>query len=187
MLQRTFGQTFEDVQTLTSAGGSVTPPKLDAMGKYSFRIAIESDGAVVGVSDAVPVTAYGDVPVVPFNNGSGTVQVGNRLFSYTDQEGAAEYQQYQQNQVWNASTCRSITVQFTQDRSGQQTGSTAYLEFVQTSSDPAYASAHAGTVKSITVPLDGGPLYINTSSTNGYSIDLVATGSCYTPSGQPQT
>ncbi|TVZ04276.1 serine/threonine protein kinase [Trebonia kvetii] len=187
VLQRTFGQTFEDVQTLTGATGSVTPPKLNAMGKYSFRIAIESGGAVVGVSAAVAVTAYGDVPLVPFNNGSGTVQVGNRLFSYTDQEGTYQYPQYEQNQVWSASTCRSITVQFTQSQGGQQAGSTGYLEFVQTSSDPAYASAHAGIVKSITVPLDGGPLYINTSSTGGYQIDLVATGSCYTPSGQTQT
>jgi hypothetical protein len=187
VLQRTFGQTYEDVQTLSGTSGSVTPPKLDAMGKYSFRVAIESGGAVVGVSAAVAVTAYGNVPLVPFNNGSGTVQVGNRLFSFTDQEGTYQYPQYEQNQVWNASTCRSITVQFTQSQSGQQAGSTGYLEFVQTSSDPAYASAHAGIVKSITVPLDGGPLYINTSSTGGYVIDLVATGSCYTPSGQPQT
>jgi hypothetical protein len=185
VLQRTFGQTFEDVQALTGASGSVTPPKLDAMGKYSFRIAIESGGTVVGVSTAVAVTAYGNVPLLPFGNSNGTVQVGNRLFSFTDQEGAGDYPQYEQNQVWSASTCRSITVQFTPDQAGQQAGSTAYLEFVQTSSDPAYASAHAGTVKSITVPLDGGPLYINTSG--GYEIEMVATGSCYTPSGQPQT
>jgi hypothetical protein len=36
--------------------------------------------------------------------------------------------------------------------------------------------------------LDGGPLFINTSSDSGEgNIDFTATGSCYTPSGQPQT
>jgi hypothetical protein len=48
--------------------------------------------------------------------------------------------------------------------------------------------AAPATVKSVTVPLDGGPLFINTSSDSGEgNIDFTATGSCYTPSGQPQT
>jgi hypothetical protein len=187
VLQRTFGQTYADVTTLTGASGPVTAPKLDAMGKYSFRLAIESNGTVVAASAPVAVEAYATVQLVPFNDGSGTVQVGNRLFSYTDSRDAATYPQYEQNQAWTASTCRSITMQFTQDQSGQANGAIAYLEFVQTSSDPAYASAQAGTVKSVTVALDGGPLYINTSSTNGNTIVFTATGSCYTPSGVPQS
>jgi serine/threonine-protein kinase len=186
VLQRTAGQTYENVATLSGASGPVTPPALGAMGKYLYRVAIEHSGAVASASAPVTVEAYGIVQLVPFNNGAGTVQVGSRLFNYTDQKGAAQYPQYSQNQAWSASTCRSITLQFAQDQNGQQNRSTAYLEFVQTSTDPAYASAAAGTVQSVTVPLDGGPLYINTSSTGEYNIDFTATGSCYTPSGQPQ-
>jgi eukaryotic-like serine/threonine-protein kinase len=185
-LQRTFGQTYEDLVSLSGANGPVTAPALDAMGKYSFRVAIESDGTVVSTSAPVTVEAYGTVQLVPFNDGSGTVQVGNRLFPYTDNQGASQYPQYQQNQAWTASTCQSMTVQFTESTSGQSNNETAYLEFVQTATDPTYASAAPGTIKSVTVPLDGGPLYIDTSATDGDSIDFTATGSCYTPSGQPQ-
>lgn len=186
MLQRTFGQAYQDVATLSGANGPVTAPALSAMGKYLFRVAIESNGTPVATSAPVTVEAYGNVPLLPFNDGNGTVQVGNRLFSYTDNQSSSQYPQYQQNQAWTASTCRSITVQFAQDQGGQSNNGTAYLEFVQTSSDPANASAPAGTVKSVTVQLDGGPLYINTSSSTGNGIDFTATGSCYTPSGQPQ-
>jgi hypothetical protein len=186
VLQRTYGQTYKDVQTLTGTSGSVTAPVLDAMGQYSFRVVIESDGTEVSASDTVAVDAYGNVPLVPFNNGGGTVQVGNRLFSYTDQQGAGGYPRYEQNQAWTSSTCRSITMVFGGDTNVQQFGETVYLEFVQTSSDPVYASVPSGALKSVTVPLDGGPLYINTSSTEGNNVVFAATGSCYTPSGVPQ-
>ena len=188
VLQRTFGQTYEDVQTLTGTSGSVTTPVLDAMGRYSYRIAIESGGAAASTSAPVSVTAYGTVQLVPFNNGNGTVQVGNRLFNYTDWRGSDTYPQYNQEQAWTSSSCRSMTMQFAGNTDAQQLGKTVYVEFVQTSSDPVYASAAPATVKSVTVPLDGGPLFINTSSDSGEgNIDFTATGSCYTPSGQPQT
>jgi serine/threonine protein kinase len=187
VLQRTFGQAYADVTPLTGANGPVTAPALDTMGKYSFRVAIESNGSVLSASTPVPVEAYGSVPLVPLNEGNGTVQVGNRLFSYTDQGGVSNYPQYEQHQTWDSSTCRSITVQFAEDTAGQQNHGTAYLEFVQTSSDAVYSSAAPATVKAVTVPLDGGPLYMNMSSTVGDDIDFTATGSCYTPSGQPQT
>jgi serine/threonine-protein kinase len=186
VLQRTFGQAYEDVTPLSGANGPVTAPALDTMGKYSFRVAIESNGSVLSASTPVPVEAYGSVPLIPFNSGNGTVQVGNRVFSYADYMGSDKYPNYQQNQAWDASTCRSITMQFAGDSGFQQYGGTAYVEFVQTSSDPAYASTTPGVVKSVTVPLDGGPLYINASSTDDANVTFTATGSCYTPSGQPQ-
>ena len=115
------------------------------------------------------------------------MQVGSRVFTYTDVADGSRYPQYNQNQAWTASTCRSITVQFADGTNGQQDNATAYLEFVQQSSDPVYASAAVATVKSVTVPLDGGPLYINGSSSAGYGVVFTATGSCYTPTGQPQS
>ena len=188
VLQRTAGQTYENVATLSGASGPETAPALGAMGKYLYRVAIENkNGAVVSSSAAVTVGAYANVTLLPFNNGNGTVEVGNRLFSYADNVSTGQYPQYQQNQAWTSSTCRSITVQFTEGDGQQQDSGTVYVEFVQQSTDPAYASASEGTIKSITVPLDGGPLFINTSSTNGDAVDFTATGSCYTPSGQPQT
>ncbi len=186
VLQRTFGQAYEDVTPLSGANGPVTAPALGTMGKYSFRVAIERNSSVLSASTPVTVEAYGSVSLIPFNNGNGTVQVGNRLFSYADQLGSSKYPNYQQNQAWNASTCRSITMEFAGDSGFQQNGGTAYVEFVQTSSDPVYASTTPGVVKSVTVPLDGGPLYINASSTNDANVTFTATGSCYTPSGQPQ-
>ena len=187
VLQRTFGQTYADVTPLTGANGPVTAPALDTMGKYSFRVAIESNGSVLSASAPVVVEAYANVPLAPFNGGGGTVQVGSRVFTYTDVADGSSYPQYNQNQAWTASTCRSITVQFADGTNGQQDNATAYLEFVQQSSDPVYASAAVATVKSVTVPLDGGPLYINGSSSAGYGVVFTATGSCYTPTGQPQS
>ena len=186
-LQRTFGQAYQDVTPLSGADGPVTAPALDTMGQYSFRVAIESNGSVLSACAPVTVEAYASVPLAPFNAGSGTVQVGNRVFTYTDTADGGTYPQYDENQAWTASTCRSITVQFADGPNGQQDNATAYLEFVQQSSDPVYASAPVATVKSVTVPLDGGPLYINGSSSAGFGVVFTATGSCYTPTGQPQT
>ena len=185
VLQRTYGQAYKDLETLSGTSGSVTAPVLDTMGAYSFRVVIESDSTDVSASAPVTVYAYGNVSLVPFNNGSGTVQVGNRLFSYTDLVDAAVYPQYEQNPAWTSSTCRSLTMVFAGNVYVQQNNETVYLEFVQTKSDPVYTSDPPGAVKSITVALDGGPLYINASSTLDNAIVFTATGSCYTPSGQP--
>ena len=78
-------------------------------------------------------------------------------------------------------------MQFAGDSSAQSDGGTSYLQFTQTATDQIDASVPAGVVKTITVPLDGGALFINTSSARDDGVDFNFTGSCYTPSGQPQT
>lgn len=188
VLQRTFGHTFKNVMTLTdSTGRAVTPPVLSVMGKYIYRIALVGSGSMPDASNDVTVHAYGNIPLTLLGGNSGTEQVASRIFSYSDQAGPAQYPAYQQNKATSVSTCRTLTMQFAGDDMDQADGSTDYLEFIQSSTDPVYASAPAGTVTKVTVHLDGGPLYIN-ASVKGFSIISAvvfnATGSCYAPPPQ---
>jgi eukaryotic-like serine/threonine-protein kinase len=189
-LQRTFGTTFKDLVSLAvGSGTTITAPALPDIGKYSYRVALEQSGSVISASPSVNVEAYTSVHLVFFGGNSGAEQVGSRLFDYADAltgGGYPNYPDYQQNQVTSGTSCRSLTVQFAGDSNAQSGGETVYLQFVQSATDQIDASVQTGEVKTVTVPLDGGPLFVNTSATNGSGIAFNFTGSCYTPSGQLQ-
>jgi hypothetical protein len=191
-LQRTSGSTYKNVMQLNSgARAHLTPPALPSMGKYAYQIIILKSGNVTRTSDSVTVYAYGQVSLDLLGGNPGTLQVGARLFSYSQTTGNNSNPDYSQNQAFTTSSCRALTVLFSGGDEEQASGLTVSVEFVQTSTDPQYASAPAGVIRTVTVPLDGGPLFINTSSTASNTLDswtaFNLTGSCYTPSGQLQT
>jgi hypothetical protein len=185
-LQRTFGtaRTWKRVVGLAARrNASLTAPALGTLGAYAYRIAIVRAGKLVKSTGPLMVYVYGNVPLTPFSNGGGTEQVGSTLFSYTDSQYAYDYPSYDQNQVFTATSCRSLTVRYAGNDYAQSNGEIAYLDFVQSSSDPAYNQTAAGVIGSVTVALDGGPLYIDTATSEGDTINFNITGSCYTVSG----
>jgi hypothetical protein len=164
----------------------VTAPALATLGKYPYRIAIIQGGKVARSTSDVVVYAYATVPLTPFGNEDGTEQVGSTIFTYTDVTTSGEYPQYLQNTAFaEATSCRSLTVHYAADAFGGNDIGTAYLEFVQTSSDAVYSSVPAGQIGAATVTLDGGPLYIDVANTYSNDIMFNITGSCYTDSGTP--
>jgi hypothetical protein len=189
-LQRTFGtaKAWKEVAHLAAKRNApLTAPALGPLGKYAYRVAIVRAGKLVKSSPPVMVYAYGNVPLAPLcgSGCGGTEQVGNIVFSYTDQASADGYPDYQQNQAFTATSCRSLTVRYAGSETPQSENATSYLEFVQSSADPVYSSTPAGAIGSVTVPLDGGPLYIDTATDDYHLIYFNMTGSCYTVSGTP--
>lgn len=197
VLERQFGTagTWEPVKTLVPVANEAaeTAPALSTLGKYYYRVAIMQAGATLKSSQTVTVYAYRNVQINPdcgYTTCGGSQQVGSHLFVYNDWERASIYPQYLTVTPFaNGTSCRSITVQFAGNYYAQDGGETAYLEFIQQSSDPVYASAAAGVVKSVTVSLDGGPLNMNAALGGDYGdlyqILFNMTGSCYTVSGSP--
>ncbi len=188
-LQRQFGTagTWRKVAALGATKlAVVTAPALTTLGEYPYRIAIVQAGKVVKSTAAVTAYAYGSVALTPFGIQAGTVQVGSVLFSYTNATASDAYPAYNQNTAFaTATSCRSLTVQYAPDSFGGANIGTAYLEFVQKSSDAVYVSDPAGDIGSVTVALDGGPLYMDTANTYSNEIVSTITGSCYTVSGTP--
>jgi hypothetical protein len=189
-LQRTFGtaKAWREVAHLAAKRNApLTAPALGTLGKYAYRVAIVRAGKLVKSSPSVMVYAYGNVPLAPFCGGgcTGTEQVGNTVFSYTDETGADYYPSYSQNQAFTATSCRSLTVRYAGTSNVQADNATSYLEFVQSSVDPVYSSTPAGAIGSVTVALDSGPVYIDTATGDGAPISFNMTGSCYTVSGTP--
>jgi hypothetical protein len=135
------------------------------MGKDAFRVAIENNGTVVAISAPAPVSveAYATVQLVPFNSGNGTVQVGNRLFDYTDNQGLRHLPA-----VPAESGVDRVYLQVHHHGVHPQPGRAAGQldrrpgvrpDVERPGSDPAYASGTAGTagtagtVKAVTVAL----------------------------------
>jgi hypothetical protein len=189
-LQEAFGAggVWKKVVALPSTKlATVTAPKLGTLGQYPYRVAVVRAGKSVKSTAAVPVYAYGNVALTPFGAGSGTVQVGAKIFAYTDAADTSVYPYYNTHEAFTKTSCRSLSVRFAGDSDSQLNEATSYLEFVQQASDPVYASTTSGNVGTVAVTLDGGPLYIDMSSQSNadiiYDIVLNITGSCYTQSG----
>ncbi|HVT64494.1 MAG TPA: hypothetical protein VHD81_05030 [Mycobacteriales bacterium] len=205
LLQRQFGTAgvWKRVATTTPTSGTVTAPKLPTLGKYRYRLVAETaTGHVVATSKRNTIRVYGNV-LLPGRNSpcdfapgcDGTLQVGNTIFTYTDGIGDPEdmgdqgvYPDYAQSLYFKqpGSSCRSLTVNFANDE--QQPGTTVYLEFVQQSLDPVYASTQTGQIGEVTVALDGGPLNIDASykvanDKHYEAVVYTVHGSCFTRDG----
>lgn len=192
VLQRTSGtsQAWTNVKTVKAAGQdtALTAAALNTLGRYKYRLVVKRGTAILTATGPVTAYAYAKVALNPYGNSGGTVQVADKLFEYNDWEEGSTYPSYKQHSAFDGHklSCRSLTVQFAGSKTAQEYDRTSYLEFVQTTKDPVYASAPAGVVGSVTVKLDGGPLYINLSSSgSGASLDILqrVTGSCWTVSG----
>ena len=158
----------------STATPSVSPPK-----------------AIVSVSPQI----YTNVPLQPLcddDQCNGTQQVGNTIFTYTDEAEANDYPDYLEWQAFQQAptSCSELTVRFSGDSWAQDDGNPTvdYLKFVQQSTPTVYARAAVGQIVTVHVHLDGGPLYIDASVANDPGVHnsyilLNVTGTCTTPDG----
>lgn len=179
---------------------STPPPSHASVSASDSATAVPSSDSPASQS-ATPVTThtYSDVSVKPLcgsGDCSGTQQVGDTIFSYTDQAEACYYPQYCEYKAFQdvPTSCGTITVKFSGDDWAQHSSPNTvdYLKFVQQTMPPVYAQVSMGNIATVQVRLDGGPLYVDASVTNegGVHNDYVlmnVTGTCSTPDGvQPQ-
>lgn len=138
---------------------------------------------------------YGNVALMPLcdqGDCSGTQQVGNTIFSYTDEAEVGDLPDYYPHQAFQGArtSCKELTVRFSGDNWAQTDGhpTVDYLKFIQQSLPPVYAQVGVGQIATVQVPLDGGPLSIDASIANDPGIHnsyvlLNVTGTCSTPDG----
>ena len=190
VLQRKVGTpgAWKTVKALAGRSGTVAAPALTTLGRYPYRAVVLRGSSALAKSATVNVYAYGKVPLMPFGRKAGTVQVGDSVFTYTDQGSANQYPSYYQHATFeNGSTCRAVTLRFAGNDYQQKGGQTTYAKLVQSSRDPVYASVPAGQVGTLSSAWDGGPLYINLATTDDYfgyrTVVTNITGSCWTDDG----
>lgn len=132
-------------------------------------------------------------PLCVYSDCSGTQQVGDHLFRYTDNPTANEFPQYWPYPAFTDgnSSCTSLTIKFAGDdwaQSGNH-GTIDYVKVVQESAPTVYGKVGVGEVGTITVKRDGGPIsidvaYQNDPGIHNTSVLLDIVGSCTTPDGQ---
>jgi hypothetical protein len=190
-LQRQFGtaHVWENVEKLKAAKGTTTAPGVP-MGKYGYRIRVLHKGKAIAYSHIRYLYSYAKVQISALcadyyggSCGSQTVQIGQTIFTYVMDNCCSTYPSYQTDLQFNTTSCDALTVTFaTQDTSS---GARAYVEVIQSRSDPQYGSTPIATIGTFHAKLDGGPFYLESSETNGDDVYENGSASCYTPSGQP--
>jgi len=191
-LQRQFGtaKVWKSVRQLKGAEGTVSAPSVQ-IGEYKYRILI-----VVGRKTIMSTTktlyAYGSVAfeTVCLNpkiskNGScstGTAQEGTTILTYAGEFSSQNYPTYDQALSVRTTTCRSVTLQF-----AMQTVAigTAYVQIIQSASDPQSQSTAPATIGTLSASLDGGPWILNVASSDSQYDDVLINGTfnCYSTSG----
>jgi hypothetical protein len=123
---------------------------------------------------------------------TGDQSVGDKVLHYTDSATAGFMPDFKESPVLDGegTSCRSIEIAFSGDQRAQDNAATAYLKVVQQKSEAVQASAKSGTIMTMTVPLDGGPVLIDASVSDGNRTDdnevlMSITGSCYSSDGRP--
>lgn len=198
-LQRQVGlaHVWKDIQVLKGYSGWAKTLKVP-QGRYSYRIAAYLKTRKLKVSSVHYLYSYGPVslavlcsaPNVNINNlfyGScnpGTVQVGTNVFSYELGWSADTFPSYLTAITFPKHTCRSLTLNFGLDSNNSQPGEVAYIQILQTRTDPEIASTPVGVIGNLFAPLDGGPFYIQWSSTDGDSVYVNGSASCWSANGE---
>jgi hypothetical protein len=125
---------------------------------------------------------------------TGSQTVGASVFSYTDSVETDDYPNFDKLPAWYdmpGTSCKGLTVQLAGDEWMNDTphvGAMDYVRFIQ-SSGTTYGSVAYGKVASMSVALDGGPVYVAGSTSNvggvhNNSILLKIAGTnCSTPDG----
>lgn len=207
LLQRQFGtqgvwKTVASVRHRQS--GTITAPSLPQLGKYEYRIEGLLHRRVVVRSKDRAVYAYGSVSLLAFcrtmhkhsdifgatSCGTHTQQTGTTIFTYAMTTHSAIYPHYMKSAWMKATSCRSMTVQYTTESYAK---GTAYLELIQGASDAQYAQNGPNSLGKATFKFDGGVLYFKTAGdgahhaydSESWYIHLAGTASCYTLSGKP--
>jgi hypothetical protein len=191
-LQRQFGtaKVWKSVRQLKGAEGTVSAPSVQ-IGEYKYRILILV-GRKMMTSATKTLYSYGSIAfgTVCLNHkisnsgncSTGTAQEGTTILSYAGEFGSQNYPTYDQALSARTTTCRSVTLQF-----AMQTVSisTAYVQIIQSASDPQAQSTGPGTIGTFSATLDGGPWILNVASSNSqYDYVLInGTFNCYSTTG----
>ena len=196
MLQRQFGSAhvWKRIKKLAGTKGTAYAPTV-AMGKYAYRIYVSkphkpyviaktSGGRTVYSYGSVPLSAICNIPSVLQSGSCGlaTAQVGTTVFAYEIWARGASYPSYAEALSVPKTTCRSVTLYFAQvDPLAPEA---AYVQLVQSASDPQTASTPSNAVGTTTARLDGGPWILDVAVGGGTdAVGLNGTFNCYTTSG----
>jgi len=197
-LQRQFGSkhVWKNVRKLTHASGKVTAPKLTSLGRYYYRVHGVRKGKAVVSSSAHAVYAYGNVSLgrlcavyngYTCNSGDddGTVEVGSTIFNYQVLFGDNTYPSYAHELRFASTSCRTLSLRYATDGNGQRDSTeVSYVRVVQASADPVSSHVASGHIGSLKANLDGGAFYLDTSTKDGWSIDMTGVASCWSSSGK---
>jgi len=189
-LQRQFGSAhaWKNVEQLKARRGTATAPAV-ALGEYGYRLHVMAGHRVVVTSRSHKLYSYGTVPLSALCPADGiscpahTIQVGDTIFTYV-LVGNGDYPDYNPALELNSTSCDSLSLQFAAAYD-TNTSDSAYVEVIQSKTDPQYGSTLVGTIGSFRASLDGGPFYLETAETVDADVVMNGTASCYTPSGTP--
>lgn len=192
LLQREFGtaKVWKSVERLHGRSGSATAPAVP-LGQYLYRVDIVV-AKTAASSPPKKLYAYGAVPfqtVCAAIRGScdtQTEQIGTTIFTYVWSANADAYPRYSQDISEKSTTCRTGTLQLAQPNSDGTND--AYLQIIQSASDPENGSTVAGTIGTFAITFDGGPWILNVASSNlnygdGDSVQINGTFDCYSTTG----
>lgn len=188
-LQRQYGtaRVWKNVKQLAARSGTASAPAVQ-MGKYLYRIRVRKSGRTVVTSATRTLYSYGKVKLsnlcVPGGWGTcdaQTVQIGSTIFTYVIGAGDG-YPYYVSLLQFKSTSCRSMSLQFGTDDTAS--GAEAYIEVIQSRSDPQYGSVAIDSIGNFSPKLDGGPFYLEVSETNGNETYVNGHASCYTSSGK---
>lgn len=198
-LQRQFGllQVWRAVQTLKGLDGRTSTVALP-IGRYHYRVAVLVKGRLLATSGTEVLYSYGSVPLAilckaPNTQTSlftpctpGTVQVGQRLFTYEMTSGyfANQFPSYSNVLTFPANSCRRLSLAFGLNSNQSQTSDTAYVQILQTTLDPERASTPQGTLGKLVAHLDSGPWYLQAATTNGDQVYFNGQATCWSSDGE---
>lgn len=193
-LQRQFGsaRVWKNVELLKKAAATITAPGVQ-IGKYEYRIWVGKSRRTVVTSAVHPLYSYGRVGLGALCPASGylavctssTVQIGTTIFTFVVMvdNGVDAYPNYETVIQLNSTSCDSLSLQFATDDSNN--GGEAYVEVIQSRSDPQNGSTPIDTIGNFSATLNGGPFYLEGSENNAARVYLNGWAMCYTTSGTP--
>jgi hypothetical protein len=110
------------------------------------------------------------------------VTVGGHTFTYVADEYGARPPDWNELFGFDANTCRSITLDFTEGDSSEKSAK-ASIRVIQTGVDPQKASAAQGKVDTLAARLNGSPFEIQVRSTDNGPVYVNGHASCVSESG----
>jgi hypothetical protein len=182
-LQRQFGtaRVWKNVVLLKGRSGTQSVPAVQ-MGRYRYRVNVTHRSSTVVVSATKLLYSYGRVTLADLCNepstsiivhntncNTQTVQVGEHIFTYLIEDSPPGWPNTNTEVTVSAKTsCRTISIQFALDNNANSQD-LAYVQVVQTSSDPQSKSVGTGAIGDAYFSLDGGPWYLNIATSNAYN------------------
>ncbi len=181
---------WKNVARLDGSSGS-TIVSGTPMGLYEYRISAIKKTHAVAASEAKSLYSYGDVTMMALCRAlharcsGGSEQIGAKMFAFAEGFNApgATYPHYETLFGASHTSCRGATITFATYTPGHP--GEAYLRLLQHESEPEpeEASTSATAIGRTDVAFNGGPWYLESSSSDGNNDVINGTFSCYTPTG----